>query len=497
MKKRIILIFSVAALVLSGCHDEIENSLNVLERRVSSLESAVEQLNSNVSAISSIIDKIEDYDFVKKVETNKDSDGNVLGYTIYFTHSSPITIYNGSSAETPTVGVKLNSDGIYYWTVKYPSTDTEYLRATDGSLVAATSITPIFAIEDGKWKISYDDGLTWKTGYEGYEFGDATGGTPASCFSSIVDSTDYIIFTLIDSTSVKIPSWSAYEQLQKDIESANKNYESLFEIYKAFASKDYIKSLTPIVSGSDTIGYEMTFSKSGTASFYNGEVTNRPEISAKQDPDNPSDTAYYWCIRYYGEESAQWLKYSGQRFRADAADPVVPVLAIDKNSDDPSDPLYYWMISYNGGTSFRYLTYNNSKVQASVQGGSATDSISVTNDYVYIRYGSDEYCITRYQDFEVSFKIGDAAVADTLKMVASDTVKLVCSISGGTSDFSILPVASDNFKAYEGPGTEAERTITVTSPATFTSGTSSLAIIVSDGKGRMKTYSKTIKYGSR
>ena len=497
MKKRIILIFSVAALVLSGCHDEIENDLNVIERRISSLESACQTLNSNVEAISSLIDKIEDYDFVTSVVTNKNVSGEVTGYTIYFTHSSPITINNGVSAETPTIGVKKNSDGLYYWTVKYPSTDTEYMRASDGSLVAATAVTPLFSIEDGKWKVSYDNGLTWKTGYEGYSFGNATGETPASCLASVIDSTDYIIFNLIDSTSVKIPSWTAYEKLQKDITAANSNYEALLDLYVALHSKDYVKSVTPIVSGSDTLGYELSFAKGNTISFYNGQATNRPLISASQDSDNPSDTAYYWTIKYPGDESAQWLTYSGWKYRADAVDGIVPSLAIDRDTTNSEDPLYYWMVSYDGGNSFRYLMYKGSKVQASVAAAAnATDSISVTKDYVYIRYGAsaEGYCITRYQDFDVTFSNNQASI----NMHASDTVTVTCTISGGTKDFSVLPVAADNFQAYASQDvSDAEKwTIKVISPATFTEGISSLSTIISDGKGHMKTYTNKIVYNS-
>lgn len=50
-------------------------------------------------------------------------DGKEIGYTITFSKSNPITIYHGKDGQdgedgtTPTIGVKQDADGVYYWTL--------------------------------------------------------------------------------------------------------------------------------------------------------------------------------------------------------------------------------------------------------------------------------------------------------------------------------------------------------------------------------------------
>ena len=50
-------------------------------------------------------------------------DGKEIGYTITFSKGNPITIYHGKDGQdgedgtTPTIGVKKDTDGVYYWTL--------------------------------------------------------------------------------------------------------------------------------------------------------------------------------------------------------------------------------------------------------------------------------------------------------------------------------------------------------------------------------------------
>lgn len=50
-------------------------------------------------------------------------DGKEIGYTITFSKGNPITIYHGKDGQdgedgiTPTISVKKDTDGVYYWTL--------------------------------------------------------------------------------------------------------------------------------------------------------------------------------------------------------------------------------------------------------------------------------------------------------------------------------------------------------------------------------------------
>ena len=99
--------------------------------------------------------------------------GEIVGYTITFAKSGPVAIYNGKDGYTPTIGVKKDTDGNYYWTL-----DGEWMKDSEGNKIPTTApgvdgqpgapgqdgedgITPLLKIEDDYWFVSYDNGKTW------------------------------------------------------------------------------------------------------------------------------------------------------------------------------------------------------------------------------------------------------------------------------------------------------------------------------------------------
>ena len=100
-----------------------------------------------------------------------------------------------------------------------------------------------------------------------------------------------------------------------------------------------------------------------------------------------------------------------------------------------------------------------------------------------------EYRIERYQDFTIS------GIPSSLQMEVGSTVDFEVSVNAGESadysEYEILPVASDGFvSSAEKENGGKKWKITVTAPADFTNG--SLSLIVSDGRGLLKTYTVEI-----
>ena len=76
-------------------------------------------MNTNISALQTIVGAHENNDCITNVAPIT-KDGAVLGYTISFLKSAPITLYNGKDGQdgyTPVIGVKQDNDGLYYWTI--------------------------------------------------------------------------------------------------------------------------------------------------------------------------------------------------------------------------------------------------------------------------------------------------------------------------------------------------------------------------------------------
>ena len=223
MKKLLSLL--MCGLLLFGCGDKyddsaLRNDLNDLENRVTKLEELCKQMNTNISSLQKIVDALQDNLSISKVEQISD------GYIIYFSDGSTATIKNGKDSEdAPIIGVKKDTDGIYYWTL-----DGEWLTDEKGNKVKAQGtdgkdgvdgedgtngkdgITPQLKIENGRWMLSMDNGKTWTdigqaTGADGTDGEDGVDGKDGTngIFKSVTEDNDNVYFTLEDDSVITIP----------------------------------------------------------------------------------------------------------------------------------------------------------------------------------------------------------------------------------------------------------------------------------------------------
>lgn len=231
--KQLFRFWIVAALLLVvGCSKEYDDSALVgrvddLENRVQRLEQLCQQMNTNISSLQTIVTALQNNDYVTSV-TPITENGKTIGYTITFAKAQSITIYHGKdSNHIPIIGVKQDTDGIYYWTL-----DGEWLLDDAGKKIKAQAldgkdgvdgedgtdgengqdgkdgtdgITPQLKIENGYWYVSYDSGTSWT------QLGKATGedgkdGTEGkSFFQDVTQDENNVYFTLSDGTVITVP----------------------------------------------------------------------------------------------------------------------------------------------------------------------------------------------------------------------------------------------------------------------------------------------------
>ena len=198
-------------------------------------------MNTNISSLQKIVEALQDNLSISKVEQISD------GYIIHFSDGSTATIKNGKNSEdAPIIGVKKDTDGIYYWTL-----DGEWLTDEKGNKVKAQGtdgkdgvdgedgndgvdgedgvdgtngkdgkdgITPQLKIENGRWMLSMDNGKTWTdigqaTGADGKDGEDGTDGEDGvdgkdgtnGIFKSVREDDDNVYFTLEDDSVITIP----------------------------------------------------------------------------------------------------------------------------------------------------------------------------------------------------------------------------------------------------------------------------------------------------
>ena len=374
MKKLLAFAALFAVVALTSCKyddDDLWNSVHGLENRVAKLEELCKQMNTNISSLQTIVTALQNNVYVTGT-TPLMKDGKEIGYTITFSKGNPITIYHGKDGQdgedgtTPTISVKKDTDGVYYWTL-----NGEFIVVDGGKIQAegtngTNGTTPQFKIENDYWFVSYDNGANWT------QLGKATGedGVGGDSMFSGVDyetSTDYVIFTLSNGTQIKLPTWSAFEALQRLCNETNTNLSALQTIVTALQNNDYITSVDPLTENGKVVGYTIKFAKSNPIVIYNGKDGadgNTPVISVKKD----TDGIYYWTL------DGEFIVVDGQKIKAqgtdgnngaDGSDGVTPKLEIREG---------YWWISYDNGTNWSQLG------KATGEDGKDADSIKITQD---------------------------------------------------------------------------------------------------------------------
>ena len=204
-------------------------------------------------------------------------------------------------------------------------------------------------------------------------------------------------------------------KLEELCKKANSDIQALQTIVEALQQNDYVVSVAPVIEGGKTVGYTITFAKSGEVTIYNGKDGKDgadgkdgvdgdggyiPNIGVKKDVDG----IYYWTLdgEWLLDESGNKVPAQGEQGAdgaqgeqgqpgedgqdgqdgqdgKDGKDGVTPKLKIEND---------YWYVSYDNGATWSVVG------KATAEGTSAGDSIfervEVENDCVifYLTDGS-------------------------------------------------------------------------------------------------------------
>lgn len=373
--KKIFTIILLGMSLLVGCENIYRDELAQIHKEIydinARLDAFCKETNTNIAALQTMIAALQAKDYVTGVVPVIEN-GKEIGYQITFEKSGKVTVYHGKDGAngadgadgkdgkdgyTPKIGVKLHTDGLYYWTL-----DGEWLTDENGNMVKAVgvdgedgkdgadgkdgqdgavgpqgpqgpqgepgkdAIAPQLKIEDGNWYISVDGGNTWD--YVGQATGDVgqdgatgpqgpqgeqgpQGDKGDSIFSDIEITEEYVIITLSDgNTQIILPTWTAFNALKTQVDKLNADMQALQTLVAAWEANDYVKSVTALPDGS---GYILTFVHSGNVTIYNGK-----------DGSNGSDGAP-------GQDGSNGT---------DGKDGHTPVISVEKDTDG----VWYWTI---------------------------------------------------------------------------------------------------------------------------------------------------------
>ena len=474
MKKLFTYLLLLLASSLLGCTQpyddtEVRNDIENLKDRVTALEKLCKEMNANIDAMAAILEALETHDYITGV-TPITKDGKTVGYTITFAMGEPITIYHGEDGKdgvdgangadgkdgyTPVIGVAQGSDGIYYWTL-----DGEWLLDDAGNKIKAVGIdgangsngangvdgiTPQLKIENEYWYISYDNGATWiqlgkatgEDGKDGANGSDGADGKDGDSFFEGVDTSneDYVIFTLADGTTIKIPTWYAFDQLKKQCEEMNQNITAMQQILEALQNNDYVTSVQQIVEDGKTIGYIIYFSKSSAVTIYHGmdgKDGHSPVVGVRQD----SDGIYYWTL------DGEWLLDDNGNKIIVAG--ITPQLKIEND---------YWYISYDNGSTWTQLGKatgedgkdgaNGSDGADGMNGDSFFQSVTQDEQYVYFTLADGtQITLPKGAMLSISFDVSDLVV-----MVPNSTREIGYTVQSVTESVTVEVTSSSDLRA--------------------------------------------------
>ena len=524
-KFTICLLFIMTFFFTSGCKDgyddsELTERVENLENRLQKLE---EQMNSNINSLQAILEALDNNDYITKVVpiTNGEKE---IGYTINFSKGTSINIYhgqdgqNGQDGYTPQIGVKLDIDGIYYWTL-----DGEWMTDDSGNKIKAQGIdgqngqdgedgapgqdgkpgedgqdgtpgkdgqdgkdgiTPKFKIESDYWWVSYDNGTNWT------QLGKATGedGIDGDSMFTNIDtesSEDYVIFTLSNGTQIKLPTWSAFETLKILCNQMNTNIESMQGILEALQNNDYITSITPIMEDSKEIGYTIYFKKGNPITIYhgqdgqngqdgkpgedgqNGQDGYTPQIGVKQD----SDGIYYWTLdgEWMTDESGNKIKAQGIDGQdgedgQDGQDGITPQFKIEDK---------YWWVSYNNGANWEKLGQATGEDATSI-----FKEVTQDEDFIHFKMQDDTVIsVPKHHPLSISF-----SETEDIRVLPNKTYTINYTITGSDENTVIKALAQDGFRAVVKETDHSQGIIEITTPETILS--SEILVFVTDGKER-------------
>ena len=180
-------VFTAAASCVKFDDSEIQSELDDIKSRLTNLE---EKVNTNISNLWEIVNSLDHGIKVTSVTETDDA------WIIQFSNGKTATLSKGGTSSAPAIGVKQDTDGIYYWTLY-----GEWLLDAGGNKLPVSGtpgVTPQLKIEGGYWYVSTDGGKTWT------KLDKATGEDGDSFFKNVTWDDEYVYLTLSNGTTIKI-----------------------------------------------------------------------------------------------------------------------------------------------------------------------------------------------------------------------------------------------------------------------------------------------------
>lgn len=162
MKLRFIFVISLLSLLFISCKDESENNKTNLNEK--EIELSCTKINNNINSLVSLLNVLKKQDYVTSYSPIIEN-YQTVGYTFSFNKSLPIAIYDKFEFDIPVIGIKLDSDNIYYWTV-----NEDWIVDENGNKFNALVSTPYIQYIENVWNAVFEGENNIKLNTNGKSF---------------------------------------------------------------------------------------------------------------------------------------------------------------------------------------------------------------------------------------------------------------------------------------------------------------------------------------
>lgn len=330
-----ILMLAFFALLLAGCHEELDRRIEILKEDILDLEERVSKLNSSISSLSELVSALEKNDHISGI--SEFVENGRKAYRVTFTSGSTLVLRCGTDGVSPIVGVRYNEEyDAYYWTIQMgPDGTPAWMTNSYGLRVKATGTVPVLKIEDGIWWYSFD-GTAWtKAGW-----GPAQGEPGSSVFTSIDTSDPYFVsFVIGEFNFFRLPTQKAFDDLNKQCGEINDGFKSYTDLVNMIPGDRYVKTVVEYEEDGDK-GIRITLENGKVLTIRNGRSSRDSVLlSAKA----YTDGKYYWVYRSRSDQAFDWLRYKGEMISVSYED-VTPYIGLTEKNGH-----IYFTIAYAGG----------------------------------------------------------------------------------------------------------------------------------------------------
>ena len=246
----------LSTIMLAACEkyddSKLTGRVDNLEERVDKLTQLVNDLNTNVTSLTKLVQAFQQENRIEKIVQVEG------GYDIILADGKgTLPIRNG---EKPSIGITLDEDGIYYWTV-----DGEFML-DNGNKIPAT-IAPEFKVEDGSFWFRVNGGEWAKV---------AGSDSGIGLIKDIVESEESVTFILSEGGEIVITKVQAF-RLNIDINEAGIMSGTSVSVPYTITSGDTDTKVAAIAGS----GYTTSVSGNSQSGFIT--VTAPENVPAKAD----------------------------------------------------------------------------------------------------------------------------------------------------------------------------------------------------------------------